>query len=93
MIPEDWSLDRHFREKHGQEIFDELTEKHKGQRVNYVYVNRDKDIDININGTVFELYAPADKEVKRTKDNYRVLWDNGKVGVIELEDKAVTLLD
>jgi len=92
-IDPDWTLDYYFREEYGQAIFDELTAKHRGQRINFKYTNIDKDINIDIDGTVVELYAPPNKDAKRNKDNYRVLWDDGKIGVVELEEKAITLLN
>jgi len=92
-IDPNFTLDGYLREKYGQEIFDKLTEEHKGQRVNYVYVNKEKEINIDIDGTVVELFAPANAELKRGKDSYRVLWDNNKTGVIELSENSVTLLD
>ena len=53
----------------------------------------------DITGTIKGIYLYKDESrhpsgsVVRSKDLYKVRWDNGKKGVIELEDKTMLILE
>ena len=44
-----------------------------------------KDKDQELFGRVKSLHLLADESYNRPKDLYRVLWDDGKVGICELK--------
>ena len=70
-----------------------VTEKTTGmQRVRYVRIDEKPHLCANIEGTIIGLALKADESKGRKQDLYRVQWDNGKWGLIELNDKGLTIL-
>ena len=47
----------------------------------------------NLTGTIIELHLKADKTKSRKNDIYRIKWDNGKTGLLELTDRGLTYLN
>lgn len=44
-------------------------------------------------GTIIELHLKANKASFRKNDIYRVKYDNGKYGLLELTDRGITFLN
>jgi len=74
-----------FRKTYGEFIYNKLNEK---------YANLSVKLKVDggyLNGKIITLWLPKNEEQHRTKDLFLVQWDNGKKGIIELEDKSVTI--
>jgi len=64
-------------------------ENYINRRVRYYRVDDKPELCADITGTIVELHLKA-KGKYRKHDIYRVEWDNGKTGLVELEDRGLT---
>jgi len=47
----------------------------------------------SLTGTVIELHLKADRSKSRKSDIYRIQWDNGKTGLLEINDRGLRFID
>ena len=72
-----------FIETYGKELYDTLNKEYQNKMIT--------SKELGWSGTITGLWLPINKEKKRNRNLWSVTWDNGKEGIIELEDKDIEI--